>query len=303
MAALPDEAVLHLRGRNIPEFLQGQLTCDLRRLTDQRAVRGALCSVKGRVISDLWVVPVDGEHLLLRLRRSLAAEFAGHLERYARFSRISVKADEGLPSTLGLFGPGTSALCGEAPGACRQHGARVLLRSGRQQWQLIAADDAPLSDGDLHHWCGEAALAPAEAASAEGWYAEELAGGHYAIEAADRERYTPQALNYDELGLVAFDKGCYTGQEVVARLHYKGRSKHRLQIYRAAGDADIDIGEDLRREGAAIGEVLRRARCTDGSLRLAAMVAADARGAGAETARGVALTPDTAMPASAAADG
>jgi folate-binding protein YgfZ len=298
-APLPDEALLHLRGKKIADFLQGQLTCDLRRLAPDRAVRGALCTVKGRVISDLWVLYIDDQHLLVRVRRSLADDFAGHLGRYARFSRISVDHDERRPVVLGVYGH-AAPFSAEAPGECRQHDDRVVLRSGTQQSQVIAWDGNPVSGADLRFVTDDAGLADAAAGSAEGWYAAELADGHYAIEAEDRDHYTPQALNYDELGLVAFNKGCYTGQEVVARLHYKGRSKQRLQVYRTAVNAHIDAGGELLRDGVPIGKVLRRARSADGSLVLAALVQAEARGLGAESSGGIALSACTTPPTTGA---
>ena len=104
VATLNGEACVHLRGREIARFLQGQLTCDLRALAPVHAIAGAMCNVKGRVISDLWVLPVSDEHFVLRLRKSLARDFAGNLERYARFSRIAVELEERPGMILGLYG-------------------------------------------------------------------------------------------------------------------------------------------------------------------------------------------------------
>ena len=264
VATLEGEACVHLRGREIPRFLQGQLTCDLRALAPAHAIAGAMCNVKGRVISDLWVIPVSNEHCILRLRRSLAKDFAENLERYARFSRITVEAQEESGAILGIYGPGLiggPSLPG-AIGAIERSGSLLYLRSGERQVEVIAT-------------------APAET----------LRAGHYALEKEDSERFTPQALNYDLTGRVAFDKGCYTGQEVVARLHYRGQSKRRLGIYSVSGPTPARGTALLDEDGREVGECLRSEIDGEGRTLLAAMVKTDLGEALPRDADGQPLTP------------
>lgn len=223
---LPAEALLHLRGSKIPEFLQGQLSCDTRHLSSERAVAGAICNVKGRVLSDLTIVQLSDEHVILRLRASLAASIAETLQRYAQFSRISVESESGNELILGLWSPPPDSDEDLPPGSFAlslRDDIAILVRSawhkeiiarsasGRQTLSAVLADHEP---GVERHWL-----------------AQTLRAGHYALEAEDQALFTPQTLNYDQTGLVAFDKGCYTGQEIIARLHYKGRSKRRLQVF------------------------------------------------------------------------
>ncbi|MEE4278036.1 MAG: folate-binding protein [Halieaceae bacterium] len=294
---LPAEALIHLRGANISGFLQGQLTCDLRPLSTDRALRGALCNVKGRVISDLWVIQVDDQHCLLRLRRSLAADFVAHLAKFARFSRIDVSLDERSHALAGLYGGGIGLVAGGSVGDCIRQASTLLLLSGREQAQMISlgGDDEAPSPGALG--LADASCDPGTEAH---WHARDLLEGHYAIEAHDREQYTPQALNYDERGLVSFNKGCYTGQEVVARLHYKGRSKQRLQVYRCAADRAPEVGSPVRdRNDAEVGRILRSEALGatgspgDAVVLVAAMVAADHRAEEARGSSGCALHPLT----------
>lgn len=261
-ATLGDEALIHLRGSGITDFLQGQLTCDLRPLAPERAVAGAMCTVKGRVISDLWVVKVDDGHTCLRLRREVAAAFAENLDRYARFSRIAVSVDERSDAIRGYFGPDlpTQALGLTVVGACMRMGDIILLRSADRlvQGLDVAAGSAAEAGGEDD---ATKILARAGAGSEDDWRALELIDGHLAVESAESEQFTPQALNYDRSGRVAFDKGCYTGQEVVARLHYKGRAKQRLQVFRSgtSGAASApEVGAAiLDSSGKAVGEILR----------------------------------------------
>lgn len=233
---LPNEAMLHLHGNKISEFLQGQLSCDTRKLDETRGIMGAFCNVKGRVLSDLTVLKINDSHTVLRLHRSLAAPVAETLQRYAQFSRIRVEVDTRDDAIVGHYyrntsssadddtrGKASATFTGE-PLATSIEGGIVSLTRGPHHREVISIDlESPANlpgvttgapGGDPKHWAMEI-----------------IASGHYALELEDSEAFTPQVLNYDLTGLVAFDKGCYTGQEIIARLHYKGRSKKRLHRY------------------------------------------------------------------------
>jgi folate-binding protein YgfZ len=271
---LTDDALIHLRGREIAKFLQGQLSCDCRKLTPEQAVIGALCNVKGRVISDLTVIQCSDEHCLLRLRASLAAEVAQTLVRYAQFSRISVELDP-QPSLLGIYGEPPSESVAALPlleGKLACHGVAglIALRRGDTQWELIAPD--PEAAQTLRDFADR--LPPGTTAQ---WSAETLKSGHYALETEDSGLFTPQALNYDRSGLVAFDKGCYTGQEVIARLHYKGHSKRRLGVLSTAAPMnDIERGAPIFNSSREkVGTYLRSAADTSGQYIVAAELSAD----------------------------
>jgi folate-binding protein YgfZ len=288
---LEGEALIHLRGARIAEFLQGQLTCDLRRLAPDAAVAGVLCNPKGRVLTDLKVVQVSEEHSVLRLRRSLAASIAETLQRYAQFSRIAVALEPRTTALAGVYGD-LDALPAEAlplPGGIDQvvrSAGVVVVRHGAAQLELIAVD----ADDDRALPALVAAL-PAGAGST--WQAEFLAAGHYALEEPDSGQFTPQALNFDLTGRVAFDKGCYTGQEVVARLHYKGQSKRRLAVYETpqAGNATLRDQPVLDERGETIGSCLRTERDRHGRLLLAAQVISERTQLPAKLADGSQLTP------------
>lgn len=292
LSALPGEALVRLRGNKIAQFLQGQFTCDLRRLTPTQTLTGAFCNPQGRVISDLRLIELDEEQTLILLRRSLCVRFAQTLQRYAQFSRIAVDSDPPGFSIAGLLAehspvPATlGALAPLALGQALRADKVIAVRTGALQYALIRQGDAaaPLAQ------TLNLATQPGEP---ENWQAETLRSGHYALELADSERYTPQALNYDERGLLAFDKGCYTGQEVVARLHYKGKSKRRLQVYRCVGDAGEFVpGAAIRDiDGEFAGAGLRREYARDKAVLLAAQVPADRRQRPIRLANGASLKP------------
>lgn len=278
---LNSEALIHLHGANATEFLQGQLTCDLRKLTPMHSLPGALCNPQGRVISDLRVVALGPGHLMLRLRASLRQTCVETLQRYAQFSRVEVNPDTRESAILGICGDITGAELPEEPNAITPREELLVLGRDQGIGEVIAP---PGAEESLRALAGTLPLR-----KEDHWQARILAGGHYALETEDSGQFTPQTLNYDERGLVAFDKGCYTGQEVVARLHYKGRAKRRLRIYRVAGA--IEAKERLSdADGSAAGRVLRCVAGDEGYI-VAAEVSADTPAAPLRNPDGIQLTP------------
>lgn len=264
---LAGEALLELHGAGIPSFLQGQLSCDTRALSQERAIVGAFCSVKGRVISDLLLLELAADRCALRLRRSVADITASKLQTYAQFSRISVGVHS-APAIVGVWGKGLEHLFEQlgiglpaTVNAALRTGELLALRRGKYRCELI-----PLAAGAATLL--SAVLDNSVRAAAEDFQALELAQGHYSIEAEDMEQFTPQSLNYDLSGLIAFSKGCYTGQEVIARLHYRGKSKRRLRCYYADGSQGAPLRNDNLSDatGAQSGKVLRVARLLSAEL-------------------------------------
>lgn len=268
---LPNEAMLHLHGSKIPEFLQGQLSCDTRKLKETRAVMGAFCNVKGRVLSDLTILKISDSHTVLRLHRSLAAPVAETLQRYAQFSRIRVELDHRDNAIVGHYDTDASSAEGTLAAAHLEtsiQGATVSLTRGPRYGEVISFD--PQNPVDMG-----VAIKDSQAGNPQQWSLEAIAYGHYALQLEDFEAFTPQVLNYDLTGLVAFDKGCYTGQEIIARLHYKGRSKKRLQRYIASDDlTELDRDTPVKTsQGENAGRCLRIFRAPGMQTLIAAEVA------------------------------
>lgn len=291
--ALPDESLIHLRGAGIPEFLQGQLTCDTRKLSRDHAVSGALCNVKGRVITDLLVLQISDDHSVLRVRRSIAKHVASILTRYAQFSRIEVAASEVNGCVAGIYTVQAfeAGMPDEFQRSAEVHSVAtiddaLLLRRSSTQLEVVM-----LSDGDQKPQpFDRTGIDPGVHSD---WDYETLRHGHLALDYLDSEKYTPQALNYDLTGRVAFDKGCYTGQEVVARLHYKGKSKRRLQIYLLEdSEATPAIGTKLcLSDGSKLGSVIRIAEHSSGARLIAAEILDDHRQAKAYIGHTPSLEP------------
>ena len=288
-ASLAQDALLHLAGPDARSFLQGQVTCDVRQLSASTALPGAYCTIQGRVVCDFLLCELAADHLVLRMRRDLRAPSASLLGKYIVFSKAALAADRDDWQVLACWGTGAAGhlqhLFGEVPRG--KYGT-----AGGPGFVLVQLDEA----GEQFECYLEQAVAASILAEIRNsmipgaeatWQALQMASSIARVEAATTGEFIPQMLNYDLTGHISFRKGCYTGQEVVARMHYRGKAKRRL--YRAkllpgdrgAGtDALPAAGDPLYCPGTAqaAGNVINCTTTPDGSVVL--LVTATAEGVG-----------------------
>ncbi len=244
---LSHHALLAVSGADASGFLQGQLTSDLRALDDSSSQLAAHCNHKGRVLALFRMWRTDGGYLL-SLPAALAADATKRLSMYVLRSDVAIRDASAEWTALGLSGPGAPALleaagagCPSAPGAVWQDARlRVTRIAGpHPRCELLAHPDSAAA-----LWTSLARTATAVGAPCWDWL--DIAAVLPQVNVWAVDRYTPQMLNLDVLGAVSFDKGCYTGQEVVARTQTLGAVKRR------AYGAHLD-GADAPAPGAHIG--------------------------------------------------
>ncbi len=273
---LAHEGVIAVRGPDASTFLQGQLTCNLNYLNESHSL-GARCTPKGRMLSSFRILPL-GDGYLLAMAAELVQPQLEDLKKYAVFSKSKLFDESDAWSRFGLF-EGDSAL-GElgfalAPeaGALQQKDGLLALRLENGRAELWApADQAPTLLGKL------VALLPT--ADVDAWKLTQIRAGVGQVFGETRETFIPQMINLQAVGGVSFKKGCYTGQEIVARMQYLGKLKRRLQ--RLAGDADLPApGTELFSpvHSTSVGEVVLAAHSEDG-IELLAVLQEDAVGDG-----------------------
>lgn len=238
---LEQEALLHIAGPDSLTFLQGQVTCDTRSLDAQQALVGAYCTPQGRMVCDFLLCQLGPEHFALRMRRDIRKDSAAIFGKYIIFSKAELDAQSDDWQVLGCWGPG-------AAGALRdifdtvpdQHlGTRggegfLLVQLDEQGEQFECYLDKKMQAVALPQ-LDELLTLSVESA----WQALDIRRGIGRVEAATSGEFIPQMLNYDLTGHVSFSKGCYTGQEVVARMHYRGKPKRRM--YLASVDTNVDL--------------------------------------------------------------
>ena len=245
--ALASYGLLHLQGTDAAKFFQGYGTCDTRPLDGTQARLGALCNRQGQVVANFLCWGTQ-DALTLRLHHSLQDAVANLLAPYLRLARSTLTpgTERGLalPPSLLTQAPAL------APGS--QHSAASDLT-----WIQPPKGDLELwgPEAALRAWCETKGLTPVPESV---WEARNLSQGHLYLRAEHSAQDVPQGFNLDQLGYIDFKKGCYLGQEIVARLHYRGQPKRRLYIARAEqgaspGDAVLDQADQ------ALGTVLASA--------------------------------------------
>jgi folate-binding protein YgfZ len=267
---LPGLALLGFTGPDSVKFLQGQATTDFREVEKGRVLRGAVCSLKGRVLFSYVAVPAGENVQLLLPADQLDATFA-HLKKYSVFSKTQLTDQSGAFALLGIVGPAAAQevkrLVGDAPSAgevARDADGRWAIRCGSGERFLLALPPAALTA----HW-GE--LSSQHVVAAENhWWLGEIRDGLATVFAATRDQFQPQELNYHALEAVSYQKGCYTGQEVVARLYFRGKLKQRLYRF-ATNQQFAHEGEAVFAEGSAVGDVVMTAH-DNGLLEVLAVV-------------------------------
>lgn len=273
--------VLAIDGADAVTFLQGQATCDCRQLDASHAALGALCNLQGRMIVSFYVFAVDGG-LRLLMPRDRVPVVLTHLKKYAVFSKVTLRDDSDAASLHGCLDDSRSITPFSATRET-EDSVTLHLRGRRAlRWQTkMKAAITPAASTEKE--AGESRTSTADNA----WRAAAIRAGELLVDAVNADAFLPQALNYDVIDGVNFRKGCYTGQEVVARMHFKGKMKERMQIFRGTSSAppvDTPLQDDA---GHDVGRVVDAVNDEEGCL-IAAVVRHDA------LARGAILTSDKA---------
>lgn len=229
-------SVLVAAGSDAGTFLQGQLTCDVRALEDSLGGPCGLCTPKGRLLALPWLVRRRDEFLMV-LPKELLEPLRMRLARYVL--RADVSLTEAPLVLLGLSGPEARLLAEDAGlavpsnerGVAHGEDWTVICQPGPHPRLVIAAPAATAA----RLW--ERLCASARPVGAGAWRLLDVLGGLPQVLGETSEAFLPQALNLDHAGGISFDKGCYTGQEIVARVHYRGTVKRRAQLFAGPGPA------------------------------------------------------------------
>ncbi|MCF0253871.1 MAG: folate-binding protein YgfZ [Duodenibacillus sp.] len=235
--ALPDLAAIALSGPDAAAFLQGQLTQDVTKLREGVALPAGWCSPKGRLIAVMQLLkdaaPDGSEVIYAVVPAGQAAMLAKRLRMYILRSKVRLDPDPGL-AVAGVLGEAAGLKAWSLPSGHPDALAAFGLPAGRAL-ALVPAGEAPAADDGA--WKAASALA------GEAWIAP-----------AAQELFTPHAVNLELAGGVSFSKGCYTGQEVVARVEHIGRPPRRTGLFAAEGEAagGLAPGAELSAEARVV---------------------------------------------------
>ena len=210
---LPQFGFLSVRGADANKFMQGYTTCDINKISEENNL-GAICNLKGRMVTNFRIA-VLGEEILLRMHKSRVEDTIKFLLPYTIFSRVEIKDVSSDWNCLGITDEFTR-----------------VLKEGEIR--------ASVSDKRCEVWTKSSAQYETGAVD---WLTQDCAEGLAWVETKTAEQFLPQMFYLDRLGGIDFKKGCYLGQEIIARTEYLGKLKRRLHLFH--GNFSLDIGDEV----------------------------------------------------------
>jgi folate-binding protein YgfZ len=222
-------AALRVQGRDAEAFLQGQVTSDVAALAAGASQYSAWCTPKGRVLANFLLRRIDSETFELLLPEPLGAPIRKRLGMFVLRSQVTLDDTSESTARIGLGGPAAGRIVevaiGPPPPVLRSvavDGGELLQLRGGRFVALVATGQAE------RLW--DRLAKSAQAAGFPCWKWLTVRAGVPVILPATQDQFIPQAINWDAFQGVSFQKGCYTGQEIVARTQYLGRLKERTVL-------------------------------------------------------------------------
>ena len=176
--------IIRIRGKDSLEFLQGQLSNDLKLIKKEDLQKNVICNLKGRIIALLWVNKIDDENFNLLVDSSVAEKAFETLKKFKVFYKSEM----------------------------------VLLNDSPKDFNILRSEE---------------------------WRTNCIKNGLCEITSSTTETFTPHDLGYQNLEIINFDKGCFTGQEVIARMHYRAKLKSGLYVISSTSIESINEGDDV----------------------------------------------------------
>ena len=261
--ALDHIAVIHVDGIDAESFLQGQISSDISKLTDDRSQLAAYSSPRGRGIAFFCLSRrSDSTELLMESHRDIADNVLKRLRMF--ILRAQARLEPSELCAIGLSGPDAPDIARAAgllipdavDGVTWKEGLQVARRRGQIPRFSIRGPANRITD----LW--KELSTSATIAGSDAWRLLDILAGLPTIYPSTQDHFVAQMINMDLLGGISFDKGCYTGQEIVARLHYLGNLKRRMFLLHADADAsDILPGTAITSGDSqeTVGEVVEAA--------------------------------------------
>lgn len=238
--------LIQVSGDDAETFLQGQLTNDVREVSSSHYQFSGYCTPKGRLLAGFLVFRHAGS-LFLQVPENRLQPTIDRLSMFVLMSRVAVEDASGRLVRIGLAGDCAPGLLASAftklpqrMGDATEENDVSLLRMGGSLPRYEMVGEA----GTISRLWDQLART-ATAAERDYWSLLEIRAGIPSIDTGTVEAFVPQMLNFQAIDGVSFTKGCYTGQEVVARMKYLGKLKRRMYLAHADTDSSPQPGDEL----------------------------------------------------------
>ena len=232
---LDDVTVIRLEGPDAVKYLNGQVTCDVAALTPGQSSLGAHCNPKGKVLAVFRLFKRE-QDLLLIYKKELAEIELAELKKYAVFSKLTITDVSTEFNVVGIAGSGTDDWFENniaSFSAIDTEGAKYQVNPDR--WLLVAPKQS-LSQITLPELTNS------------DWWGLEILDGLPQLNKLSQTEFIPQALNLHALNAISFTKGCYTGQEIVARAKYRGINNRSLFILQGVVSKPVNVNSLVERQ-------------------------------------------------------
>ncbi len=227
--------VLTVAGKDAAKLLQGQITCNINDVTETKSSLGALCNPKGRAITTFLLVKKSDDYLLI-LPKELLEPVKKRLQMYVLRADVTLTDSSDELCLIGLSYSDTRMNESSSPeslfATTQQENISVNLSPDRSRCLIIAE-----ADNARRFWAEQVSQQGFQPEDSEQWRYLDIISGIPWLTTETSEEFIPQMLNLDKLGGISFTKGCYTGQEIVARTHYLGKAKRAMFL--AECDASV----------------------------------------------------------------
>lgn len=228
---LTDYGILSVSGEDADTFLQGQLTCDVRKLNQNNLLYGAHCDQTGKAFSVFWLCR-EADSVFLIMHRTAMNGSIAQLKKFSVFSKVAIEDVSDDWNIAGVFGDKAPAI------ATAFEGRAIQVADTPAQFLLLSQQ--PISTDYPQPY----------------WDALEIERVRPQLTAENSQAFVPQMMNLQAWDGISFDKGCYIGQETIARMKYLGKQKRALFRLSGKVTAKVTAGTQLEK---AIGENWRRA--------------------------------------------
>lgn len=277
---LSRQGILSVKGPDASKFLQGQVTCDIRELANNQTRLGAQCNIKGRMLLCFLALQTEPEQVFLRVNKGLIANGLASLGKYIVFSKAKLTDASTSYRYIGIAGPNARMIVKdvfdivlETDNIWQASQNNLIIRINEQRYECWLSPEHAESI-----WYQ---LAKSTTTTSENlWTLLDIQAGVGDITPDTHEAFTPQTINFQLVDGINFRKGCYTGQEIVARLHYRGTLKrHMYRFGFTLFDSQLPLpGSEIKNAGGkTVGEVVLAAYRNNVDGELLASVVDDER--------------------------
>lgn len=239
--------ILTISGEDAGELLQGQMTQDVRKLEDEKIHITSFCNVQGRVIASSFIQERNDQYDLI-LSSEIIDDLENHLQRYILRSKVLIEQSD--EKTFGAY---KSDIHDDSK-ECRS------LKNDPKRVLTLSSQVPESIDNFI---------------TSEEWIRCDIENSIAIINKESTEKFIPQMLNLDILDAVSFSKGCYTGQEVVARVQHRGKIKQRMFKFKTENEDLISHGSEIHHESKKVGTVVISELIDNYTIGLAVINSAD----------------------------